>query len=46
MYAAIAFMTRARVVLLTSDALLSARETVAVETRARRATWSKFMPSP
>ena len=33
-----AFRTRARVVFLTRPVLLSTRETVAVETRARRAT--------
>src|SRR4051812_20138557 len=38
-----ALMTRARVVLLTSDALFRTRETVAVETRARFATCSRFM---
>ncbi len=34
----ITFSTRARVVLLTSPVLLSTRDTVAVDTRARRAT--------
>src|ERR1035438_6744989 len=38
-----AFTTRARVVLLTTLALLSTRETVAVETLARLATCSRFM---
>ena len=36
-------MTRARVDVLTTLALLSTRETVAVETLARRATCSRFM---
>src|SRR5215469_6107040 len=38
-----AFSTRARVELLTTLALFSTRETVAVETLARRATCSRFM---
>src|SRR5205807_2005477 len=38
-----AFTTRARVEVLTTVALLSTRETVAVETLARRATCSRFM---
>jgi hypothetical protein len=41
-----AFTTRARAVFFTSAALLSTRETVAVETLARRATCSKFMANP
>src|SRR6476469_6752699 len=39
----IALITRARVDVLTTLALLSTRETVAVETLARRATCSRFM---
>src|ERR1035437_8632273 len=39
----IALTTRARVDVLTTLALLSTRETVAVETLARRATCSRFM---
>src|SRR5437879_4123049 len=42
----IAFMTRARVAVLTTLALFSTRETVAVETLARRATCSRFMAIP
>src|SRR6478672_7849467 len=38
-----ALITRARVEVLTTLALLSTRETVAVETLARRATCSRFM---
>jgi hypothetical protein len=38
-----AFITRLRVEVFTTLALLSTRETVAVETFARRATCSKFM---
>src|SRR5437764_7235065 len=38
-----ALMTRARVDVLTTLALLSTRDTVAVDTFARRATCSKFM---
>jgi hypothetical protein len=38
-----AFMTRLRVEVLTTLALFSTRETVAVETFARRATCSRFM---
>src|SRR3954454_12675638 len=41
-----ALMTRARVEFLTTLALLSTRETVAVDTLARRATCSKFMVLP
>src|ERR1035437_3586332 len=39
----IALITRARVDVLTTLALFSTRETVAVETLARRATCSRFM---
>src|SRR5947209_2895519 len=39
----IALITRARVEVLTTLALLRTRETVAVETLARRATCSRFM---
>ncbi len=39
----IAFITRVRVEVLTTLALFSTRETVAVETFARRATCSRFM---
>src|ERR1044072_675710 len=38
-------MTRARVEFLTTLALFSTRETVAVDTLARRATCSRFMSS-
>src|SRR5260370_37360354 len=39
-------MTRERVEFLTTLALFRTRETVAVETRARRATCSRFMVFP
>src|ERR1017187_2426342 len=39
-----ALTTRARVDVLTTLALFSTRETVAVDTLARRATCSRFMP--
>jgi ABC-type transport system involved in Fe-S cluster assembly fused permease/ATPase subunit len=38
-----AFITRARVELLTAPVLFNTRETVAVDTRARRATRSRLM---
>src|SRR5205807_10418394 len=43
---AMAFITRARVELLTTLALFRTRETVAVETLARRATLSRLMLFP
>src|SRR5229473_6637103 len=43
---AMAFITRARVELLTTLALFRTRETVAVETLARRATLSRLILSP
>ena len=45
MNAAIAFSTRARVELLTGPVLFRTRDTVEVDTRARRATRSKLMKS-
>src|SRR5258708_8408165 len=43
---AIAFITRARVELLTTLALFRTRETVAVETLPRRATLSRLLLAP
>src|SRR5713101_9013076 len=43
---AMAFITRARVELLTTLALFRTRDTVAVETLARRATLSRLMLFP
>src|SRR5580692_11218869 len=42
----IAFTTRARVELLTTLALFNTRDTVAVDTLARRATCSRFIAMP